>query len=327
MRPKYGGNGQGPLETLEEPLYLSSSLGIRARIRMIGRGYELEISGTLLTVDLRIMDMLKFDVILGMDWLTAYKIVIDCERRRVTAYTQDGTRVVFQGDKHDILPQTVYESRCQGQLAGWLESLTLENEERPDLDLPRIVCEYLDVFPDELPGLPPHTDVDFGIELHPGTSPISMTPHRMAPVELQELRVQLQELLDKGFIRPSTSPWGAPVLFAKKKDKTLRLCIDYRQLNMVTIKDWYPLPRIDDLFDQLRGTRVYSKIDLRTGYHQLRVRETDIPKTTFRTRYGYFEFTVMPFGLANALTAFMDLMHRVFQPYLDQFVVVFVDDI
>ena len=147
-------------------------------------------------------------------------VVIDCECRRVTAYKQNGTPVVFQGDKHDIFPQTVYESRCQGQLAGWLPSLTLEDEERPNLDLPRVVCEYVDDFPDELPGLPPHRDVDFGIELHPGTSPISMTTHRMALVELHELRVQLQELLDKGFIRQSTSPWGAPVLFAKKKDKT-----------------------------------------------------------------------------------------------------------
>ena len=154
-------------------------------------------------------------------------------------------------------------------------------------------------FPYELPGLPPHRDVDLGIELHPGTSTISMTPHRMAPVELQELRVQLQELLDKGFIRPSTSPWGASVLVAKKRGKTLRLCIDYRQLSRVMIKNRYPLPRIDDLFDQLRGARVYSKIGLRTGYHQLRVREMDIPKTTFRTRYGHFEFTVMPFGLTE----------------------------
>ena len=157
---------------------------------------------------------------------------------------------------------------------------------RPDLDLPRVVYEYADVFPDELPGLPPHRDVDFSIELHPGTSPISMTLHRMAPFELQELRVQLQELLYKGFIIPSTSPWGGSVLFAKKKDKTLRLCIDCRQLNRVTIKNRYPLPRIDDLFDQLRGARAYSKIDLRTGYHQLRVRDTDIPKTAFRMRYG-----------------------------------------
>ena len=131
--------------------------------------------------------------------------------------------------------------------------------------------------------------------------------------------------MDKGFIRPSTSPWDASILFAKKKEKTLRLCIDYRQLN--TIKNRYPLPRIDDLFDQLRGARVYSKIDLCTGYLQLRVRDTDIPKTTFRTCYGHFEFTVMPFGLTNAPAAFMDLMHKIFQPYLDQFVVVFVDDI
>ena len=165
--------------------------------------------------------------------------------------------------------------------------------------------------------MPPQRVIDFDIELHIGTSPISMTPHMMAPVELQELRVQLQELLEKGFIKPSTSPWGTPVLFAKKKDKTLRLCIDYRKLNRVTIKNQYPLQRIDDLFDQLRGARVYSKIDFRTGYHQLRVREADIPKTAFRTRYGHFEFTMMPFGLTNAPAAFLDLMHRVFQPYLD----------
>ena len=246
------------VETLEEPFYVRSPLGIRARIWMICRGCKLEISGTLLTVDLRIMDMSEFDVILEMDWLTAYRVVIDCERRRVTAYTQDGTRVVFQGDKHDIFPHIVYESKSQGQLAGWLASLTLEDEERPYLDLPRVVCDYVDVFPVELLGLPPQSVVDFGIELRPGTSRIFMTPHRMAPVELQKLRVQLQELLDKGFIRPNTSPWGASVLFAKKKDKILRLCIDYRKLNRVTIKNRYPLPRIDDLFDQLRGARVYS---------------------------------------------------------------------
>ena len=213
---------------------------------------------------------------------------------RVTAYTQDGTRAVFQGDKHDIFPQTMYESRCQGQLTGWLACLTLEDEVRLDLDLPRVVYEYEDVFLDELLGLPPEGVVDFGIELHLGTLPISMTPDRLAPIELQELRVQLQELLDKGFNRLSTTPWGALVLFAKKKDKTFQLCIDYKQLNSVNIKNRYPLPRIDDLFDQLRGARVYSKIDLRTGYHQLRVRETDIPKTAFRTLYGHFEFIVCP---------------------------------
>ena len=177
------------VEALEEPLYVSSPLGIRARKGIICLGCELEISGILLIVDLRVMDMSEFNVILGMDWLTAYRVVIDCERRRVIAYTQDGTRVTFQGDKHDILPWTVYESRCHGQLAGWLTCLTLEDLVRPDLDLPRVACEYEDVFPNELPGLPSQRVLDFCIELHPGTSSISMTPHRMAPVELQELRV------------------------------------------------------------------------------------------------------------------------------------------
>ena len=208
------------VEALEEPLYVSSPIGIRARIWMICRRCELEISEILLTVDLRVMDISEFDVILGMDWLTAYIVVIGCECRRVTAFTQDGTRVTFQGDKHDILSQTMYESRCHGQLAGWLVSLTLEDKVRPNLDIPRVVCEYEDVFSDELPGLLPQRVVDLCIELHPGTSPISMIPHRMTPIELQELKVQLQELLDKGFIRPSTSPWGTPVLLAKKKDRT-----------------------------------------------------------------------------------------------------------
>ena len=179
----------------------------------------------------------------------------------------------------------------------------------------------------ELPGLPPIREVEFSIEVIPGTTPISMAPYRMAPAELKELKTQLQELLDKGFIRPSVSPWGAPVLFVKKKDGSLRLCIDYRQLNKVTIKNRYPLPRIDDLFDQLKEARIFSKIDLRSGYHQLRIKEDDVSKSAFRTRYGHYEFLVMPFGLTNAPAAFMDLMNRVFRSYLDKFVVVFIDDI
>ncbi|KAB2626006.1 S ribonuclease [Pyrus ussuriensis x Pyrus communis] len=191
----------------------------------------------------------------------------------------------------------------------------------------RVVRHFPDVFPEDLPGLPPDRDVEFTIELIPGTNPISLTPYRMAHAELRELKVQLQELVDKGFIQPSTSPWGAPVLFVRKKDGTLRLCIDYRQLNRVTIKNRYPLPRIDDLFDQLRGACVFSKIDLRSGYYQLKISRDDVPKTAFRTRYGHYEFLVMPFGLTNAPAAFMDLMNRVFQPYLDRFVIVFIDDI
>ena len=190
-----------------------------------------------------------------------------------------------------------------------------------------MVREFLDVFPEDLPGLPPEREVEFGIELVPEAQPVSKTPYRMAPTELAELKVQLQELLDKKYIRPSVSSWGAPVLFVKKKDGSLRLCIDYRELNKLTVKNKYPLPRIDDLFDQLQGATYFSKIDLRSGYHQLRVKKESIPLTAFRTRYGHYEFVVMPFGVTNAPAVFMDLMNRVFRNYLDKFVIVFIDDI
>ncbi|GJX00213.1 putative reverse transcriptase domain-containing protein [Tanacetum coccineum] len=180
---------------------------------------------------------------------------------------------------------------------------------------------------DVIIGLPPARPVEFQIDLIPGAAPVARAPYRLAPSEMKELSKQLQELSDKGFIRPSSSPWGAPVLFVKKKDGSFRMCIDYRELNKLTVKNRYPLPRIDDLFDQLQGSSIYSKIDLRSGYHQLRVREQDIPKTAFRTRYGHYEFQVMPFGLTNAPAVFMDLMNRVCKPYLDKFVIVFIDDI
>ncbi|GJW56624.1 putative reverse transcriptase domain-containing protein [Tanacetum coccineum] len=190
-----------------------------------------------------------------------------------------------------------------------------------------IVQDFPEVFPEDLPGIPPTRQVEFQIDLIPGAAPVARAPYRLAPSEMKELSDQLKELSDKGFIRPSSSPWGAPVLFVKKKDGSFRMCIDYRELNKLTVKNRYPLPRIDDLFDQLQGSSIYSKIDLRSGYHQLRVREEDIPKTAFRTRYGHYEFQVMPFGLTNAPAVFMDLMNRVCKPYLDKFVIVFIDDI
>jgi hypothetical protein len=191
----------------------------------------------------------------------------------------------------------------------------------------KIVCEYPDVFLEELPGMPPDRDVEFSIELLPGTAPISKRPYRMDVKDLVELKKQIEELLEKGFIRPSSSPWGAPVLFVAKKDGSRRMCVDYRSLNEVTIKNKYPLPRIEDLFDQMRGAKIFSKIDLRSGYHQLKIRAEDVPKTAFTTRYGLYEFLVMSFGLTNAPAYFMNLMNKVFIEYLDQFVVVFIDDI
>ena len=185
--------------------------------------------------------------------------------------------------------------------------------------------EYADVFPDEIPELPPSRDIDFSIDLIPGVGPVLAAPYRMAPAELAELKKQIEDLLEKKFIRPSASPWGAPVLLVNKKDGSSRLCVDYRQLNKLMIKNKYPLPRIDDFLDQLRGPSVFSKIDLRSGYHQILVKPEDIHKTTFRSRYGHYEYVVMPFGVTNAPTVFMDYMNRIFR-YLDKFVVVFIDD-
>ncbi|GJS42310.1 putative reverse transcriptase domain-containing protein [Tanacetum coccineum] len=189
------------------------------------------------------------------------------------------------------------------------------------------VRDFSKVFPEDFPGLPPTRQVEFQIDLVPSVAPVARSQYRLAPSEMQELSTQLQELSNKGFIRPSSSPWGALVLFVKKKDGSFRMCINYRELNKLIIKNRCPLLRINDLFDKLQGSSVYSKIDLRSGYHQLRVREEDIQKTVFRTRYGHYEFQVMPFGLTNAPAIFMDLMNRVCNPYLDKFVIVFIDDI
>ena len=190
------------------------------------------------------------------------------------------------------------------------------------------VKEYRDAFPEELPpGLPPSREIDHKIELVAGAVPPSRPTFRMSATELAELKKQLEELIKSGFIRPSKSPFGAPILFVKKKDGTMRMCVDYRALNEITIKNKYPLPRVDELFDRLQGAQYFSKIDLRSGYHQIRIDDQDIPKTAFRTRYGHFEFLVLPFGLTNAPATFMHLMHETFRSYLDDFVIVFLDDI
>jgi hypothetical protein len=190
-----------------------------------------------------------------------------------------------------------------------------------------VVKDFPDVFLEKLPGMPPDREVEFVIDLLPGTTLTSKRSYEMSVEELKELKKQLTELQEAGYIRPSSSPWGAPVLFVHKKDGSQQMCVDYRSLNDVTVKNKYSLPRIEDLFDQMRGARVFSKIDLRSGYHQMKIRPLDIPKTAFSTRYGLYEFNVMSFGLTNAPAYFMNLMNKVFMEYLDRFVVVFINDI
>ncbi|GJR37167.1 putative reverse transcriptase domain-containing protein [Tanacetum coccineum] len=257
-------------------------------------------------IDLMPIKLGSFDVVIGMDWLSKYHARIICDEKVVHIPFNNETLIIrcdqskTRLDLISCIKTKKYISRgCQVFM---IQVIKKEKSEEKRLEDIPIVKEYPDVFPENLPGLPPVRQIEFQINLIPRAAPASRTPY-------------------------STSPWGAPVLFVKKKDRSFRMCINYRELNKLTIKNRYPLPRIDDLFDQLQGSSIYSKINLRSGYHQLRVREEDIPKTAFRTRYGYYEFQVMPFGLTNVPAVFMDLMNRMCKPYLDKFVIVFIDDI
>ncbi|KAM1286042.1 hypothetical protein ACFX2J_000134 [Malus domestica] len=294
-------------------------------------GCPVRVDNVIMPANLIPLDIVNFDVILGADWLHYNRAHIDCYGKSVTFLRPGLPEVTFVGERSGVRHGVISAIRARKLLSkgcqGYLAHVVLNDVAPSSVEEVGVVRHYPDVFPEDLPGLPPDRDVEFSIDLLPGTNPISLTPYRMAPAELRELKIQLQELIDKGFIQPSSSPWGAPVLFVRKKDGTLRLCIDYRQLNRVTIKNRYPLPRIDDLFDQLKGACVFSKIDLRSGYYQLKIKDDDVHKTAFRTRYGHYEFLVMPFGLTNAPAAFMRLMNEVFQEYLDKFVIVFIDDI
>ncbi|GKB98892.1 putative reverse transcriptase domain-containing protein [Tanacetum coccineum] len=287
-------------------------------VSKVYRDVEIEIEDSVFRIDLIPIILGALDIVIGMDWLDRYNANILCSQKLVRVVNLLGREIIIYGDKRkgkfklcSMMKARKYLSRgCQAYMAHVIDTNFV-----------------LDVFLEDLSGISPERQVEFRIDLIPGATPIAKTPYRLAPSEMKELMSQLQELLDKGFIRPSSSPWGAPILFVKKKDGSMRMCIDYRELNKVTVKNVYPLPRIDDLFDQLQGARWFSKIDLRSGYHQLKVQEEDIPKTAFRTRYGHYEFVVMPFGLTNAPAIFMDLMNRVCRPMLDKSVIVFIDDI
>ncbi|GJW68486.1 putative reverse transcriptase domain-containing protein [Tanacetum coccineum] len=307
-----GGNvgiRQGPSSLLDiNPIKIDDSYEVELADRRIVstntvlKCCTLSLVNHVFEIDLMSIELGTFDVIIGMDWLVKHDAVIVCGEK-VVRIPYGNKMLIVEGDKGvsrlkviSCIKARKYVKRgCHLFLAHVTEN---KSKEKRMEDVP-VIHDFLEVFLEELPGLPPPRQVEFRIDLVPGAAPVARAPYRLAPSEMKELSVQLQELLEKGFIRPSSSPWGAPVLFVKKKDGSFRMCIDYRELNKLTVKNRYPLPRIDDLFDQLQGSSVYSKIDLRSGYHQLRIKEEDIPITAFRTRYGHFEFQVMPFGLTN----------------------------
>nr|GEV22313.1 putative reverse transcriptase domain-containing protein [Tanacetum cinerariifolium] len=250
------------------------------------KGCRQEIKGHVFDIDLIPFEHGSFDVIRGMDWLSNHKSEIICHEKVVRIPLLDGKVLRVFGERPKEKARLLMSAKASDKN---LEDIV-------------VVRDFPDVFPDDLFGLPPVRAIEFRIELILGETSVEKSPYRLAPSELEELSDQLKELQGKGFIRPSLSPWGAPILFVKKNDGSFRMCIKYKELNKLTVKNRYRLPRIDDLFDQLQGSQFFSKIDLRSGYHQLRVHEDDIPTTAFRTRYGHFEFTVMPFGLTNSPT-------------------------
>nr|GEY04169.1 putative reverse transcriptase domain-containing protein [Tanacetum cinerariifolium] len=308
------------------------------RVDTIMRGCTLNFLSHPFKIDLMPVELGSFDVIIGMDWLRRCHAVIVCDEKLVRIPYGNET-LTFHGRESNngresqltvILCSKAQEYTAKGCRI-FLAHISAKKEEdmsegKQLEDVP-VVRDYPEVFPKDLSGLPLARLVEFQIDLIPGAAPVARAPYQLAPSEMKELSEQLQELSDKGFIRPSFLPWEASVLFTKKKDGSFRMCIDYHELNKLTVKNRYLLSQIDDLSDQLEGSSVYSKIDLRSGYQQLRVREQDVSKTAFKTQYGHYEFQVMPFELTNTHAVFMDLMNRVCKPYLDKFVIVFIDDI
>jgi hypothetical protein len=293
-----------------------SSIGGRTQTDKFCPSARVQIRRIEFLADLIVMGTQDVDIdfILGMNWLTKYQAVLSCDKRTV--------RLVYLSGE-EVLVELV----LSGPRKGSCHQITTHSEEVNPPKAIKVVSEFPNVFPEDLLGMSPETKVEFLIELITGTAPISKRAYRVFRPELVELKKQINELLEKGYIRPSTLPWATLVLFVEKKDGTKRMCIDYRALNEVTIKNKYPLPRIEDMFNQLRGASVFSKIDLRSGYHQLRIWLSNIPKIEFITKYGLYEYTVMSFGLTNALAFFMYLMNSIFMEYLDKLVVVFIDDI
>ncbi|KAJ9535831.1 hypothetical protein OSB04_un001012 [Centaurea solstitialis] len=287
-------------ESLDEVYSIELADGRELKAHDVLLNCTLSLADELFSIDLIPIELGSFDAVVGMDWLSQNRATIGCYEKTVRIQLPDGRTLVIEGERPNrslgIVSCMKAHSYLRKRYIAFLVQVVGKKPEAKKLEDIPVVRSYPEVFPDELPGLPPTRQVEFRIDLIPGAAPVAKAPYRLAPAEMQELSNQIQELLDKGFIQPSSSPWGAPVL-------------------------------IDDLFDQLQGASFFSKIDLRSGYHQVRVHEEDVPKTAFRTRYGHYEFMVMPFGLTNAPAVFMDLMNRICRPYLDKFVIVFIDDI
>jgi hypothetical protein len=296
------------LYTTQVPYSISTPEG-RVVANQMAHKIPLEFVRRVFSTALIILEGQVIDVILGMNWMKMHRAILDISARMVHFDSPIYGKVSLQLPPVARLQASIYTLVAKS------------------LDEIHVVHEYPDVFPDDLSGMPPDRAIEFKIELQPGTAPVYKRSYPMMQNEMAELKIQLQELLDKEYIRPSCSPWGCPTIFVSKKDKSQRLCIDYRPLNAVTMKYKYPLPHIDLLFNQLIGAQVFSKIDLYSGYHQIKIREEDIPKTAFSTRYGLYEYLVMSFGLTNAPAHFMYLMNSVFMGELGKFVVVFIDDI
>nr|GEU66934.1 putative reverse transcriptase domain-containing protein [Tanacetum cinerariifolium] len=319
-----------------KPVKLNSSYeveladGMVVSTNSVLRGCTLNLLDHLFDIDLMPIELGTFDVIVGMDWIVERDALIVCGGKEVHVPYKNKTLVVKSESnvsRLKVISCIKDYKYIKKRIPVFIAQVTKKEPAKKQLQDVPVICNFPEVFLDDLPGLPPPRQVEFKIELIPGAAPVARAPYHLATSELKELSDQLKELSEKGFIRPSSSPWGASVLFVKKKDGSFHMCIDYRELNKLTVKNQYPLLRIDDLFDQLQGSSVYSKIDLRSEYHQLQIREEDIPITAFQTRYSHFEFQVMPFGLTNAPAVFMNLMNRVCKPYLHKFVIVFIDDI
>ena len=279
----------------------------------------------------------KYDVILGKKWATNHNAILHC-KDNILQFTYKGKnyeiKTISKENEGEVYVNAMIKDIENGSptFAVLLSTTGIEQScgtNSTKKDLQNVFDDFKDVFPIDLPrGLPPsRIEGDFKINLKHGSEPVKRKLHRMSNSGLDELKQKIDELLEQGFIRPSTSPWAAPVLFVSKKDGTLRFCVDYRGLNKLTIKNSYPLLRIDEIIDDLGNAKYFSVIDLRSGYHQMRIFNDDIPKTGFNTKFGHFEFTVVPFGLTNAPAEFMSMMDRVLKGYIGEFVIAYLDDI